>query len=201
MNNQNEKSADTNKISVYYIDGPKVEISGDQDRTYLVEFLDENDNIIHSHIMKNNNWTQCGRKYYTKWKIRVNGKIVEELDLTGKRVLISFESKSIGDTIAWAPYAIEFQKKHKCKVILSTFHNNWFRNNPNYDGIDFLEPGGVTNCHALYRVGWFKSDEGRWNKYDLYPQPIQTLPLQQTATDILGLDYEEKNYGIFVIGK
>jgi autotransporter strand-loop-strand O-heptosyltransferase len=197
MNNQNKKSADTNKISVYYIDGPKVEISGDQDRTYLVEFLDENDNIIHSHIMKNNNWTQCGRKYYTKWKIRVNGKIVEELDLTGKRVLISFESKSIGDTIAWAPYAIEFQKKHKCKVILSTFHNNWFRNNPNYDGIDFLEPGGVTNCHALYRVGWFKSDEGKWNKYDSYPQPIQTLPLQQTATDILGLEYEEKNCGIF----
>lgn len=197
MNNQNKKSADTNKISVYYIDGPKVEITGDQDRTYLVEFLDENDNIIHSHIMKNNNWTQCGRKYYTKWKIRVNGKIVEELDLTGKRVLISFESKSIGDTIAWAPYAIEFQKKHKCKVILSTFHNNWFRNNPNYDGIDFLEPGGVTNCHALYRVGWFKSDEGKWNKYDSYPQPIQTLPLQQTATDILGLEYEEKNCGIF----
>jgi autotransporter strand-loop-strand O-heptosyltransferase len=192
-----ERSVDTNKISVHYIDGPKVEISGDQDRTYLVEFLDENDNIIHSHIMKNNHWTQCGRKYYTKWKIRVNGKIVEELDLTGKRVLISLESKSIGDTIAWAPYAIEFQKKHKCKVILSTFHNNWFRNNPNYDGIDFLEPGGVTNCHALYRVGWFKSVEGRWNKYDSYPQPIQTLPLQQTATDILGLDYEEKNYGIF----
>ena len=196
MKKHKKEDIDNNKISVYYVDGPKVEISGDEDRTYLVEFLDENDNIIHSHIMKNNHWTQCGRKYYTKWKIRVNGKIVEELDLTGKRVLISFESKSIGDTIAWAPYAIEFQKKHKCKVILSTFHNNWFRNNPNYDGIDFLEPGGITNCHALYRVGWFKDGDGKWESFDRYPNQVNLIPLQQTATDILGLDYKEVNYGI-----
>ena len=196
MKKHKKEDIDNNKISVYYVDGPKVEISGDEDRTYLVEFLDENDNIIHSHIMKNNHWTQCGRKYYTKWKIRINGKIVEELDLTNKRVLISFESKSIGDTIAWAPYAIEFQRKHNCQVILSTFHNNWFKNNPNYEKIEFMEPGMITNCHALYRVGWFKSDEGKWNKYDSYPQPIQTLPLQQTATDILGLDFKELNYGV-----
>ncbi len=197
MKNHKSKDVDTNEIKVFYNDGPKVEIVGNQDRTYLVEFLDENDNVVHSHTMKNNHWVQCGRKYYTKWKIRVNGKIVEELDLKGKRVLISFESKSIGDTIAWAPYAIEFQKKHNCQVILSTFHNKWFKQNPNYEGIEFIEPGMITNCHALYRIGWFKSDEGKWNKYDSYPNPIQTLPLQQTASDILGLPYVERNYGLY----
>jgi autotransporter strand-loop-strand O-heptosyltransferase len=197
MNNHKKTDVDNNKISVFYLDGPKVDISGDEDRTYFVEFLDDKDNVIHSHTMKNNHWVQCGRKYYTKWKIRVNGKIVEELDLSGKRVLISFESKSIGDTIAWAPYAIEFQKKHNCQVVLSTFHNNWFKNNPNYESIEFIEPGRSTNCHALYRVGWFMSEEGKWNKLDSYPNYIQTLPLQQTATDILGLDYVERNYGIF----
>jgi autotransporter strand-loop-strand O-heptosyltransferase len=197
MKNHKSNDVDTNEIKVFYNDGPKVEIVGDQDRTYLVEFLDEKDNTIHSHTMKNNHWVQCGRKYYTKWKIRVNGKIVEELDLKGKRVLISFESKSIGDTIAWAPYAIEFQRKHNCQVVLSTFHNKWFKQNPNYEGIEFIEPGMITNCHALYRIGWFKSDEGKWNKYDSYPNPIQTLPLQQTASDILGLPYAERNYGLY----
>jgi autotransporter strand-loop-strand O-heptosyltransferase len=197
MKNHKKTDVDNNKISVFYLDGPKVDISGDEDRTYFVEFLDDKDNVIHSHTMKNNHWVQCGRKYYTKWKIRVNGKIVEELDLSKKRVLISFESKSIGDTIAWAPYAIEFQKKHNCQVVLSTFHNNWFKNNPNYESIEFIEPGRSTNCHALYRVGWFMSEEGKWNKLDSYPNYIQTLPLQQTATDILGLDYVERNYGIF----
>lgn len=197
MKNYKSTDLDTNKIMVSYLDGPKVEIVGAEDRTYLIEFLDENDDVIHSHTMKNNHWVQCGRKYYTKWKIRVNGKIVEELDLTGKRVLISFESKSIGDTIAWAPYAVEFQKKHNCQVILSTFHNKWFKQNPNYENIEFIEPGMITNCHALYRIGWIKSEEGKWNKYDSYPNPIQTLPLQQTATDILGLNYVERNYGLY----
>ena len=192
-----ESVTDKNEISISYLDGPKVEIIGDEDRTYFVEFLNEKDEVIHSHTMKNNHWVKCSRKYYTKWKIRVNGKIVEELDLSGKRVLISFESKSIGDTIAWAPYALEFQKKHNCKVILSTFHNSWFKNNPNYSDIEFISPGGSTSCHALYRVGWFKSAEGKWDMYDLYPNPIQTLPLQQTATDILGLEYKERNYGIY----
>jgi autotransporter strand-loop-strand O-heptosyltransferase len=196
MEKNKEEYVDNNKIITNYIDGPKVEIVGGENRAYLVEFLDENNNVVHSHTMKNNHWVKCNRKYYTKWKIRVNGKIVDELNLTGKRVLISFESKSIGDTIAWAPYAVEFQKKHNCQVILSTFHNNWFKNNINYKGIEFLEPGKSTNCYSLYRIGWFKSDEGKWNLFDYYPNPIQTLPLQQTASDILGLEYQEVNYGI-----
>jgi len=196
MEKNKEEYVDNNKIITNYIDGPKVEIVGGENRAYLVEFLDENNNVVHSHTMKNNHWVKCNRKYYTKWKIRVNGKIVDELNLTGKRVLISFESKSIGDTIAWAPYAVEFQKKHNCQVILSTFHNNWFKNNINYKGIEFLEPGKSTNCYSLYRIGWFKSDEGKWNLFDYYPNTIQTLPLQQTASDILGLEYQEVNYGI-----
>ena len=196
MENNKNNNVDKNKIFVNYLDGPKVEIVGEEERAYLIEFLDEKNNLVHSHTMKNNHWVKCNRKYYTKWKIRVNGEIVEELNLEGKRVLISFESKSIGDTIAWAPYAVEFQKKHNCQVILSTFHNNWFRNNVNYKGIEFLEPGHSTECHALYRIGWFKSEEGKWNLFDCYPNPIQTLPLQQTASDILGLEYQEVNYGI-----
>ena len=196
MEKNKEEYVDNNKIITNYIDGPKVEIVGGENRAYLVEFLDENNNVVHSHTMKNNHLVKCNRKYYTKWNIRVNGKIVDELNLTGKRVLISFESKSIGDTIAWAPYAVEFQKKHNCQVILSTFHNNWFKNNINYKGIEFLEPGKSTNCYSLYRIGWFKSDEGKWNLFDYYPNPIQTLPLQQTASDILGLEYQEVNYGI-----
>lgn len=185
-----------NRVIINYIEGPKVEIIGDYDETYLVEFLDEENNIVHSQSIKNNHWVQCARKYYTKWKIRINGQIIDELNLENKEVLISFESKSIGDTIAWAPYAVEFQKKHNCKVKLSTFHNQWFVGNPNYDNIEFIEPSTVTGCYALYRIGWFRSDENKWNKFDSYPNPPQTIPLQQTATDILGLEFKEINYGI-----
>jgi hypothetical protein len=40
--------------------------------------------------------------------------------LKGKRVFIAFGSSSLGDTIAWMPYCLEFKKKYQCDVIVST---------------------------------------------------------------------------------
>jgi autotransporter strand-loop-strand O-heptosyltransferase len=187
---------DDNEIIVSYLDGPKVEIKGNVSKQYFVEFLDEKNNTIYSNTITNGMWTSSGKKYYIKWKIRVNGVIIDELDLRGKVVLISFESKSIGDTIAWAPYAIEFQKKHKCVLVLSTFHNDWFKGLKSYEDIVFINPGDSVNCNALYRIGYFKGNNGKWDDLDRYPTQLNTLPLQQTATDILGLDYTEVNYGL-----
>jgi len=187
---------DNNKIKISYLDGPKVEVLGDIQKEYFVEFLDESDNVIHSSTITNNMWTNCGRKYYTKWKIRINGQIVEELNLENKRVLISLHSSSMGDTLAWSPYAVEFAKKHNCKVILSTFHNEWFEGNENYKNIEFVKPGKSTICDAVYNIGWFKDENQRWEKFDYYPTSVNLIPLQQTATDILGLEFKEVNYGL-----
>lgn len=190
-----------NKIKVSFIDGPKVEVTGNEDTEYYIEFIDSDKNeVVYSTSIKNNMWTSCGRKYYTNWLIKVNGE-EHKFDLNGKRVLISLESKSIGDTIAFAPYAVEFSKKHNCKVILSTFHNSWFRNLETYKDIDFIEPGMSVGCYASYKIGWFRSDENKWNKFDMYPNQVNLIPLQQTATDILGLEFKELNYGLdFKIG-
>jgi len=185
-----------NEIKISYFDGPKIEIVGDKLEQYHIEFLDENNNIIHEDTITNNMWTKCSRTYYTKWKIKVNGNIIEELNLNNKRVLIGLESKSIGDTIAWTPYAIDFAKKHNCKVILSTFHNHWFKGLETYKDIEFIEPGQSINCDVIYRIGWFRGESGKWDKFEMYPNYPQTQPLQKTASDILGLEFKEVNYGI-----
>ena len=185
-----------NEVKINYLDGPKVEVVGNNNETYNIEFLDENNNIIHKDTITNNMWTKCSRTYYTKWKIKINGVIVDELSLINKRVLIGLESKSIGDTIAWTPYAVEFAKKHNCKVILSTFHNNWFKELEEYKDIEFIEPGQSTECYAVYKIGWFKGELGKWDRFEMYPNYVQTQPLQKTSTDILGLEYKELNYGI-----
>jgi autotransporter strand-loop-strand O-heptosyltransferase len=187
---------DTNKIEVSYLEGPKVEITGSIEKEYFIEFLDGQNNVVHSQTISTNMWTICSRKYYTDWKIRVNGEIVSTFDLKDKRVLISLESKSIGDTIAWTPYVVEFAKKHNCKVVLSTFHNEWFEGLEEYKDIEFIKPGSITNCYVVYRIGWFRSDTGGWNKFDLYPNYVQSQPLQKTASDILGLEFKEQNKGI-----
>ena len=191
------KGKDTNSINVTYFEGPKVEILGDFESAYLVEFIDGKTNkLVYSQKITNNMWCGPARKYYTDWVIKVNGKVVDTFTLENKRVLISFESKSIGDTLAWAPYVVDFAKKNKCKVILSTFHNNWFEGVDAYSDVEFIKPGQSTRCDAIYRVGWFRSDKNRWDKFDSYPYPLNSQPLQKTASDILGLDFVERNYGI-----
>ena len=185
-----------NEIIVSYLDGPRVEILGDEKKEYFIEFIDGNDGrVVHSQTISNNMWVASSKKYYIPWVIKINGEVYDELNLEGKTVMISLESKALGDTISWAPYAVEFQKKHNCKLLLSTFKNNFFEGLDSYKNITFIKPGESHNCHAIYRIGWFKKD-GRWEDKDRNPNQPNLVPLQQTATDILGLEYKELNHGL-----
>lgn len=185
-----------NKINVTYLDGPRVEIIGNDKKYYFVEFINGDDgNVIYSQTISNNMWVACDKKYYIPWIIKINGEVYDKLNLEGKTVMISLESKSLGDTIAWTPYAIEFQKKHNCKVLLSTFINELFHGLENYKEITFINPGESHICHVIYRIGWFKKDN-KWGEISKNPNQPNLIPLQKTATDILGLDFKECNYGL-----
>ena len=191
-----DKPIKENKIIVTYLDGPRVEVLGDENKEYFVEFIDGSTNsIIHSETITNNMWVASGKKYYIPWVIKINGEIYDKFDLTNKTVIISLESKALGDTISWAPYAVEFQKEHNCKVYLSTFRNEFFENLESYKDIDFMKPGESRDCYAVYRIGWFKKDN-TWQDFNKHPNQPNLIPLQQAATDILGLEFKELNYGI-----
>ena len=187
---------DTNEIHISYLHGPRVEIKGKTNRKYFVEFVDDKNEVRYSDTITNNMWTSCGIKYYIPWTIRINGKVIEKFDIENKTVLISFESKSIGDTIAWAPYAIELMNQKKCNVVLSTFHNDWFKGSKSYEKIKFINPGQSVKCDAIYRIGWFRDNNQGWRNFDLHPIQPNLIPLQKTATDILGLEFKEVNYGL-----
>jgi len=156
-----------------------------KDKEFLVKFFDEKGQCHYDNHIDINNWVKLNREWFTNWttKIWQRGKLIYEntLDYTNKRVFIALESKSLGDTIAWVPYALEFKKKHNCHVILSTFWNHMF----DYPEIEFVEPGKqVENIQGLYRIGWFYDQ----NKA---PQTPHEIPMQKSATDILGLEYKE----------
>ena len=155
------------------------------DKRYLVEFYDDNDICIYSNHIDINSWIKLNRQWFTKWKVKVwdNGELIYEntLNYKDKRVFITIESKSLGDTLAWAPYALEFQKKHNCKVILSTFWNNIM----DYPELEMVEPGTVVNnIYGLYRIGWFYNENRE-------PEVPSTITMQKAATNILGLEYKE----------
>lgn len=182
----NKKPINDYNIIQNFVGQPFLEITGTNDSTFDVEFYD-GDNLVHYDTIKCNCWIKLNREYYTKWQTIIYKDGVEVynniLDLTGKRVYIAFDSSSLGDTIAWMPYVEEFKNKHNCEVIVSTFKNFLFESE--YPEIEFVEPGiNVVNIYAMYKIGWFYNS----NKE---PELPNTIPLQKTATNILGLEYVE----------
>jgi autotransporter strand-loop-strand O-heptosyltransferase len=171
-------------ITQYFVDGPFLEIKGVSDSNFKVRFYDEQGECHYENTIKSNNWVRLNRQYFTTWttKIWQDGHFVyrNTLDLTNKRVYIAFESKSLGDTMAWIGYCEEFRKKHNCYVTVSTYWNKIL----DYPDLEFVEPGSSVNCYALYRLGYF---------YDENKEPIEPnkIPLQQAASNILGLEFAE----------
>jgi len=178
-----------NKVNInqHFIEQPFLEITGNSDAIYHVKFYDENNNLYHQDRIKTNHWVRLNRRYYTKWRTEVweNDTLIYKniLNLSNKKVFISFDSSSLGDNIAWMPYCLEFKKKHNCHVIVSTFKNFLFKDV--YPEIEFVEPGSVVpNIYAQYKIGWFYNSDSE-------PALPNTVNLQKCATNILGLDYQE----------
>lgn len=182
-------------FNLHNIDGLYFELTDSHDdKEYQCAFIEERDNTrteIYKETLKSGMWMKCNKRYIGNFfvEIRNNQGILKERisflhHLKGKRVFISFDSASLGDTIAWFPYVLQFQQRYQCKVIVSTFKNFLFETA--YPELEFVEPGcTVENIVAMPQLGWF------WDGNKELTNPV-TIPLQQTATDILNLPYKER---------
>jgi len=183
----------TPSINVNFMNGAFIELKNFDDQQYIVEFYSDS-NLIYQSKIRNNMWSKTSKQYFNNWSIFIKNEKNDiiykyELDLSGKKVLISLESSSLGDTLAWLPYVEEFRKKWNCKVIVSTFINNLFKGS--YPELEFIEPGSVvSNIFAQYRIGWFYDESGEIN-LNMNPNNFRLQSMQKTASDILGLEYKE----------
>jgi autotransporter strand-loop-strand O-heptosyltransferase len=192
-NNNNIKDVQ-NTLYINFVKGAFVEIRGSKESEYTIKFINQKtDKVEYQSTIKNNMWSKCSIEYFVDWRIEVyEGETlwkVHAYSVLDKRVYIAFESKSLGDTLAWIPYVDEFRKKHNCEVICSTFMNELFVDE--YPQIQFVKPGAsVDNLYAMYSFGLFYTENGN---VDLQKNPIDPKhqTMQKMATDILGLEYTE----------
>ena len=191
--NHNNFVNPSEKILISFRRSPKVEITGrGADEKYEIKFSDRRTgNILCSNTISKNCWLSPIQRYYVDWNIQIfkNGvQIVDHnLDLKGEKVLIVFDSKSVGDTISWVPQVEEFRKIHKCELYVSTFHNQLFRNS--YPDITFIEPNSPTDVKIKYEwwIGVYLDDVT-----PNHPIHWQKLPLYKIASDQLGIrDHKE----------
>ncbi len=199
-NNLNQLNLPSKKVSntfkFNFIKGAFLEVIGSNDIKYKVNFINhKTGKILYTCDVNNNMWTRANIEYFVKWRIEVINKETNEIDFeylydnTDKLVYIHLDSSAIGDTLAWFPYVEEFRKKHNCKLICSTFHNDWFA--PKYPEIEFIKPGvEVKDIYAMYSIGWHYNEEKKPN-INKIPIEFKKHPLGQTSSSILGLDYTE----------
>ena len=179
-------------IHVSFIDGPRVMITDAPNQVFDVSFIDNlTDTVRYTAELANGCWAKSNIRYATDWTIRCvrrsDGKVFDQrFNPSGKRVFVALESKSIGDTLAWFPQVERFRKKWRCEVVCSTFWNEEFYEN--YPDIQLVPPGSIVeNLYAMFTVGWYWDGEGPSMQH--HPRDFKTLPLAQTCSDILGMEY------------
>ena len=183
-----------NKINIHFVKGPYVEITGPKSAEYKIEFIDnKNGKILYKSSIGTNCWSKCSIEYFVDWKIKIyeNDKLWYETvyNANDKRVYIALDSKALGDSLAWFPYVDEFRKKHKCKIIASTFMNDMFIDQ--YPDIEFVNPGtNVTNLYAMYLIGLFYNQDNSINNLKS-PNNFREQTMQKMCSDVLGLEYIE----------
>jgi autotransporter strand-loop-strand O-heptosyltransferase len=184
----------TPTLDVNFVDGPYACLRN-SNQEYLVDFINQETNQSEYSVnLKNDHWGKTFHKFFINWDIQIKdnfGEIIysHKYNASGKRVYIAFGSKALGDTLAWFPYALEFKKKHNCHIIVSTFWNKFFKEK--YPELEFVPPGTtVPNLYAMYEIGWYYDDNDQLDKFKQPYDPKQ-FTLQQTATNILGLEYKE----------
>ena len=133
------------------------------------------------------------KKFFVPFGIRVwrdNALVFEHsLQLKGKKVLIQFPVGTLGDLIAWFPYAVRFQELHGCKLTCSMGPAIIPLFKGSYPEIDFRVPDDVktSDYYATYNIGLFFNDiENR-----LQPIDFRHAGLHRTAANILGVDDAE----------
>jgi autotransporter strand-loop-strand O-heptosyltransferase len=178
---------------LHHVNGLYFELvdDGGKNREYDVSFVDKAfpEKPIYETKIKTNSWSRLERRYLSDIAIyiRFEGRTIKQInvldEIKGKKVFISFESKALGDTLAWMPYCLEFAKHYECKVVVSTFKNFLFEKV--YPELEFVGRGvKVDNIVGMFEIGWH---------WDNRKEPINpaTIRLQKSACNILHLPFEE----------
>jgi autotransporter strand-loop-strand O-heptosyltransferase len=114
-------------------------------------------------------------------------------DCSDQDVLIQFPIGTLGDTLAWFPYAAKFQERHGCRLTCAMSGLIIPLLAPSYPNIRFVtheqmtEQGLQDTFYATYCLGLFFDDTANvWQ-----PTDFRMVGLHRTAAYILGVEPRE----------
>ena len=117
-----------------------------------------------------------------------------DYDCRGRTVLVHFPIGTLGDILAWFPYAARFGEQHQCRLVCAMSEQLIELLSPAYPEIHFVTHDEVVahqlneQAYATYYLGlFFEDDANIWQ-----PTDFRHVGLHKTAGYILGVDPEEQ---------
>jgi autotransporter strand-loop-strand O-heptosyltransferase len=128
------------------------------------------------------------KRYYVRFRIEVlrDGRLQFEhnYDACGRNVLIKLPVGTLGDALAWFPYAEQFRRKHGCKLFCSAAPEIAALFRESYPEITFIAPDAqIAECYATYHLGIFFPCDDRAHQ----PVDFRVVGLHKTIGYLLGV--------------
>ena len=148
-------SAQLSGFYVHFIDGVHVGVPA---RSYDI-VVESDDGEFHAISAEGPTTVKFPLYYFKEWFVSVidatrTTVFEHRFSPRGKKILVNFGSKSLGDTIAWAPALEAFQTRHDCQLVVTSHNNDLLRSA--YPSFEFVEFGtAVDNLYAKTTLGWF----------------------------------------------
>lgn len=186
-------------VTINFNEGATLNLQGPGAGNFLIEFYDrKNGHLVYDEIISNSMTSKTKVRYFVNYYIKITDLESDEVfyeynfNLKGQQVYIHFDTKALGDTIAWLPSVEEFSVLHQCKVIVSTNYNSLFEKKyPNLTFVDSI--GKVKETYASYGLGLYHDAkaEGYRGAIDIMrnPSDFRDYSIRKVAAEILGLAY------------
>lgn len=184
--------------------GARISLPKRKKGVWSVTLLDIDTGNILFHDTLTGGTVSSSKRFFVNFRIEVdeieddsrNEILRHSLNLFNQKVVIQCPVSTIGDTLAWFPYVVQFAEKHKAKIycILDEKFIDLFQ--PSYPELILItkEQAEKTNLlsesYACYYLGLFFKDK----EFLQQPTDFRVVGLNKTAAYILGLptDKEQK---------
>jgi len=165
--------------------GARVQVGNDLVRVRLID-LDADVTLYDAEAQ--NAIVTSTKRYYVRFRIEVlrDGKLLFEHNYDARRrnVLIKLPVGTLGDALAWFPYAEEFRRKHDCKLYCAVAPEIADLFKESYPAINFVPPETqVAECYATYHLGIFFPCDDRVHQ----PVDFRVVGLHKTIGYLLGV--------------
>jgi autotransporter strand-loop-strand O-heptosyltransferase len=134
------------------------------------------------------------KRYFVRFRIELSlgdeSVLVHDYDAADRPVLILLPIGTLGDTVGWLPYAVKFQRKHRCRLTCGIAEGLIPLFRDAYPEITFIPHTAVdpSRYYATYYIGLFFEDaDSLWQ-----PSDFRLVGLHRTAGYILGVDPQEE---------